>query len=84
MKQGTSIQYAVCILVFTEIILYIKGIIALPHNPITSIEDPIFVSFPNPLIAKGQMPAYINAFGSPINIKNQIDILALIPKIFIW
>ena len=53
---------------------------ALPQSPITNIEEPKLVKRPRPLMAKGQIPAYINAFGNPIITKNQIDKSVSSPK----
>lgn len=46
---------------------------AFPHKAITSNEEPKVVHFPSPLIAKGQIPAYIKEFGIPKSTTHQID-----------
>lgn len=58
------------------------GIIALPHKAITRNADPKFVCLPNPLIAKGQIPAYNNALGKPIITKYQSDMSVVSPNMF--
>ena len=46
-----------------------RGSIAFPDNPIIKREEPVLVNLPKLCIDKGQIPAYINAFGKPIDAK---------------
>lgn len=54
--------------------------IALPHKAITKKDDPKLVRFPNPLMASGQILAYIKELGSPIATRNQSEISVSMPK----
>ena len=53
---------------------------AFPLSPIIMSEEPIFVRFPKPLIANGQMPAQISEFAKPNNTINQIETSVETPR----
>ena len=74
------IQYAVLcpITAISASLPYTKGNKAPPAIDIINKADAIFVCFPSPFIARGQIAGHIRALASPSKAMNKTDVYSLV------